>query len=199
MSVPSRRVFLQSESFIYVLYIVAFALFIHGLRGLTGPTHRGARQPHRRRRHGDRRDRDAAQPRRGQLGADRARRRARHRRRRARGAPGEDDRDAADGRAVQRRRRRRRGPDRVGGVPQQRLHLRLAHDPHRAVPASRAASRSSPAGLPTYVAIFSLFAAIVGSISFWGSNIAFGKLQELLPGRPITLGRRAAARSTACC
>ncbi|MGI9185055.1 MAG: NAD(P)(+) transhydrogenase (Re/Si-specific) subunit beta [Solirubrobacteraceae bacterium] len=33
----------------------------------------------------------------------------------------------------------------------------------------------------------SLFAAIVGSISFWGSNIAFGKLQELLPGRPIKL------------
>src|SRR4051794_9300573 len=30
-----------------------------------------------------------------------------------------------------------------------------------------------------------LFAAIIGSISFWGSNIAFGKLQELLPGRPI--------------
>jgi NAD(P) transhydrogenase subunit beta len=42
---------------------------------------------------------------------------------------------------------------------------------------------------PTYVALFSLFAAIVGSISFWGSLIAFGKLQELLPGRPITLGR----------
>jgi NAD(P) transhydrogenase subunit beta len=33
----------------------------------------------------------------------------------------------------------------------------------------------------------SLFAAIVGSISFWGSNIAFAKLQELLPGRPIKL------------
>jgi NAD(P) transhydrogenase subunit beta len=44
-------------------------------------------------------------------------------------------------------------------------------------------------GTPTYVALFSLFAAIVGSVSFWGSNIAFGKLQELLPGRPITLGR----------
>jgi NAD(P) transhydrogenase subunit beta len=41
----------------------------------------------------------------------------------------------------------------------------------------------------TYIAIFSLFGAIVGSISFWGSNIAFAKLQELLPGRPITLGR----------
>jgi NAD(P) transhydrogenase subunit beta len=44
-------------------------------------------------------------------------------------------------------------------------------------------------GTPTYVAVFSIFAAIVGSVSFWGSNIAFGKLQELLPGRPITLGR----------
>ncbi|TML06954.1 MAG: NAD(P)(+) transhydrogenase (Re/Si-specific) subunit beta, partial [Actinobacteria bacterium] len=44
-------------------------------------------------------------------------------------------------------------------------------------------------GVATYITIFSLFAAIVGSVSFWGSNIAFGKLQELLPGRPITLGR----------
>jgi NAD(P) transhydrogenase subunit beta len=43
---------------------------------------------------------------------------------------------------------------------------------------------------PTYIAIFSLFGAIVGSVSFWGSNIAFGKLQELIPGRPITLGGR---------
>jgi NAD(P) transhydrogenase subunit beta len=43
--------------------------------------------------------------------------------------------------------------------------------------------------VPTYVAVFSVFAAIVGSVSFWGSNIAFAKLQEILPGRPITLGR----------
>lgn len=42
---------------------------------------------------------------------------------------------------------------------------------------------------PSYVAIASLFAAIVGSVSFWGSNIAFGKLQELISGRPITLGK----------
>jgi NAD(P) transhydrogenase subunit beta len=40
-----------------------------------------------------------------------------------------------------------------------------------------------------YVTVTSLFAAIVGSVSFWGSLIAFGKLQEVLPGRPITLGR----------
>jgi len=32
-----------------------------------------------------------------------------------------------------------------------------------------------------------LFAAIIGSVSFWGSNIAFGKLQEIVPGRPIQL------------
>jgi proton-translocating NAD(P)+ transhydrogenase subunit beta len=37
------------------------------------------------------------------------------------------------------------------------------------------------------VMIPSLFAGIVGSISFWGSLIAFGKLQEILPGRPIKL------------
>jgi NAD(P) transhydrogenase subunit beta len=30
-----------------------------------------------------------------------------------------------------------------------------------------------------------LFAAVIGSISFWGSNIAFGKLQGILPGKPI--------------
>jgi NAD(P) transhydrogenase subunit beta len=35
-----------------------------------------------------------------------------------------------------------------------------------------------------------LFAAIIGSISFWGSNIAFGKLQEIIPGRPIMLPGR---------
>ena len=40
-----------------------------------------------------------------------------------------------------------------------------------------------------YVAVASLFAAIVGSASFWGSNVAFGKLQEILPGRPLSVGR----------
>ncbi len=35
-----------------------------------------------------------------------------------------------------------------------------------------------------------LFAAIVGSVSFWGSNVAFGKLQGILPGRPIMLPGR---------
>ena len=32
-----------------------------------------------------------------------------------------------------------------------------------------------------------VFAAIVGSISFWGSNIAFAKLQELISGKPLQL------------
>jgi len=40
---------------------------------------------------------------------------------------------------------------------------------------------------PLDIAIPSLFSAIVGSVSFWGSNIAFAKLQEILPGRPIQL------------
>jgi H+-translocating NAD(P) transhydrogenase subunit beta len=30
-----------------------------------------------------------------------------------------------------------------------------------------------------------VFSALVGSVSFWGSLVAFGKLQELVPGRPI--------------
>ena len=33
----------------------------------------------------------------------------------------------------------------------------------------------------------SLFAVVVGSVSFWGSGIAFGKLQGLIAGRPIKL------------
>jgi NAD(P) transhydrogenase subunit beta len=41
------------------------------------------------------------------------------------------------------------------------------------------------ADVPTYVAIFSCFAAIIGSVSFWGSNIAFAKLQELIDGKPV--------------
>ncbi|HLH66662.1 MAG TPA: NAD(P)(+) transhydrogenase (Re/Si-specific) subunit beta [Solirubrobacteraceae bacterium] len=45
----------------------------------------------------------------------------------------------------------------------------------------------APGYFPLRREIFELFGAIVGSISFWGSNIAFGKLQELLPGRPIKL------------
>ena len=127
--------FLQDTNFLRVLYIVAFALFIYGLSGLTGP------------RTAVRGNRIAAVGMaiaviatllctRGEgnwaLIVDR--RRDRHRRRRAGGAQGEDDGDAADGRALQRRRRRRGVPDRLGGVPQ-----------HRRLPAAR----------PTYIAVFS--------------------------------------------
>ncbi len=47
--------------------------------------------------------------------------------------------------------------------------------------------RRTGGDLPLEELIPILFAAIIGSISFWGSNIAFGKLQEILPGRPISL------------
>jgi len=40
--------------------------------------------------------------------------------------------------------------------------------------------------LPPVLAVGVMFSAIVGSISFSGSIVAFAKLQELLPGRPIT-------------
>jgi NAD(P) transhydrogenase subunit beta len=44
-------------------------------------------------------------------------------------------------------------------------------------------------GEAVYVMVASLFGAIAGSVSFWGSLIAFGKLQGIVPGRPIGLGR----------
>jgi len=40
-----------------------------------------------------------------------------------------------------------------------------------------------------HIVVASLFAAVIGSISFWGSIIAFGKLQEILPGKPIGVGK----------
>jgi H+-translocating NAD(P) transhydrogenase subunit beta len=40
-------------------------------------------------------------------------------------------------------------------------------------------------GLPLDQLIPIVFAGIVGSVSFWGSNIAFAKLQDLIPTRPI--------------
>ncbi|MCX6391805.1 MAG: NAD(P)(+) transhydrogenase (Re/Si-specific) subunit beta [Actinobacteria bacterium] len=40
--------------------------------------------------------------------------------------------------------------------------------------------------LGAVAAVSVMFSAVVGSVSFAGSLIAFGKLQEILPGRPIT-------------
>ncbi|EUA53836.1 NAD(P) transhydrogenase beta subunit [Mycobacterium intracellulare 1956] len=40
-----------------------------------------------------------------------------------------------------------------------------------------------------HIVVASLFAAVIGSISFWGSIIAFGKLQEIISGAPIGFGR----------
>jgi len=48
-------------------------------------------------------------------------------------------------------------------------------------------------GEPVYFVVASLFSAVVGSVSFWGSLVAFGKLQEILPGQPIGLGRAQSA------
>ena len=77
------------------------------------PGARAARQPDRRGRHGHRRRRHVDQDRRHELVGARDRDAARRRLRCRRGAPGEDDRDAADGGAVQRRRRRRGRADRA--------------------------------------------------------------------------------------
>ena len=75
----------------------------------------------------------------------------------------EDDGDAADGGALQRRRRRCGGADRARRVPQPR----------------------GGAGLAGEESVSILLSALIGSISFAGSLIAFGKLQELISGRPI--------------
>ena len=39
--------------------------------------------------------------------------------------------------------------------------------------------------VPADEMIPTLLAMVVGSISFWGSNVAFGKLQELIPSQPL--------------
>ena len=43
----------------------------------------------------------------------------------------------------------------------------------------------APGHLPGEELVGILFSAVIGSVSFWGSLVAFGKLQELIPGRPI--------------
>jgi NAD(P) transhydrogenase subunit beta len=185
-------VFLQSEDFIYVLYIVAFALFIQGLRGLAGPTTavRG--------------NRIAAvgmaiavvatllYPSEGNWGLI------------ALGiALG-----VAVGVPAARQVKMTAMPQMValfngvgGGAVALIAWVEFRH--HGSTYGSHTihilgetgSGIALPTGLAvhvggvsTYVAIFSVFAAIIGSVSFWGSNIAFGKLQEIIPGRPISLG-----------
>jgi NAD(P) transhydrogenase subunit beta len=41
--------------------------------------------------------------------------------------------------------------------------------------------------IPMDLLIPILFAAVIGSVSFWGSNVAFAKLQDLIPTKPIAL------------
>jgi len=181
IAVPSATIFLQSESFIYVLYIVAFALFIQGLRGLAGPTTavRG--------------NRIAAV---GMAIAVIA----------TLLSPGEGNwglivlgvaLGAAVGIPAARNVKMTAMPQMValfngvgGGAVALISWVEFRHF------GSTYGSRTYEvggfivhvSGVPTYVAIFSVFAAIVGSVSFWGSNIAFGKLQEIIPGRPISFG-----------
>ena len=172
-----------------VLYIVAFAMFIYGLMGLTGPKTavRGnwiaaAGMAHRGRRHADR-----------------------------------DPRHRAINWIADRRRVWLLGV--VLGVPPARMTKMTAMpqlvalfngvgggtvaliawaefietDGFSALQARRVTR-------PSHIVVASLFAAIIGSISFWGSLVAFGKLQEILPERRSALaGKAAAGRSTSCC
>jgi NAD(P) transhydrogenase subunit beta len=159
--------FLQNENFLRVLYIVAFALFIYGLMGLTGP------------RTAVRGNRIAAV---GMAIAVIATLLAR-----GEGNWGLIILGVAIGTAV--------------GIPAAR-RVRMTAMPQMValfngvgggavflIAWAEFRNTGGYQGTATYVAVFSVFAAIIGSVSFWGSNIAFGKLQELLPGRPITLGR----------
>ncbi len=185
MSLAPATVFLQSESFIYVLYIIAFALFIQGLRGLAGPTTavRG--------------NRIAAV---GMAIAVIA----------VLLTPGEGNwglivlgvaLGVAVGVPAARNVKMTAMPQMValfngvgGGAVALISWVEFRH--HGSTYGSHTTHLSGQffgvsvhvPGVPTYVAIFSVFAAIVGSISFWGSNIAFGKLQEVIPGRPISFG-----------
>jgi len=185
MSLPLATSFVQGENFIYVLYIVAFALFIQGLRGLSGPTTavRG--------------NRIAAVGMAIAVVATLLN-------------PGEGNwglialgiaLGAAVGVPAARNVKMTAMPQMValfngvgGGAVAliswvEFRHYGSTYGSHTIhVSGETIGATITLGGVPTYVAIFSVFAAIVGSISFWGSNIAFGKLQEVIPGRPISLG-----------
>jgi H+-translocating NAD(P) transhydrogenase subunit beta len=47
--------------------------------------------------------------------------------------------------------------------------------------------RHAPVDFPLEEFIPILFAAVIGSVSFWGSNIAFAKLQDLIPTKPLAV------------
>jgi NAD(P) transhydrogenase subunit beta len=47
--------------------------------------------------------------------------------------------------------------------------------------------RHAPVDFPLDEFIPVLFAAVIGSVSFWGSNVAFAKLQDLIPTRPLAV------------
>jgi NAD(P) transhydrogenase subunit beta len=188
-TVPLATSFLQSEDFIYVLYIIAFALFIQGLRGLSGPTTavRG--------------NRIAAVGMAIAVVATLLN-------------PGESDwglialgivLGVVVGVPAARQVKMTAMPQMVAlfngvGGGAVAIISWVEFRSHGSTYGSHTVLTTFESGpfvehaivhtgaLPTYVAIFSVFAAIVGSVSFWGSNIAFGKLQEILPGRPITLG-----------
>ncbi len=184
-SPPIATSFLQSESFIYVLYIVAFALFIQGLRGLSGPT--GA----------VRGNRIAAVGMAIAVVATLL-------------SPGEGNwglivlgvaLGTAVGVPAARNVKMTAMPQMValfngvgGGAVAliswvEFRHYGSTYGSHTIhIGGAFGALLVHVGGVPTYVAIFSVFAAIVGSVSFWGSNIAFGKLQEVIPGRPISFG-----------
>jgi H+-translocating NAD(P) transhydrogenase subunit beta len=180
-NMPLATSFLQSESFIYVLYIVAFGMFIQGLRGLSGPTTavRG--------------NRIAAVGMAVAVVATLLN-------------PGEGNwglialgiaLGVAVGVPAARQVKMTAMPQMValfngvgGGAVAiiSWVEFRSLGSTYGSHTVEIAGETFQIGGVATYIAIFSVFAAIVGSVSFWGSNIAFAKLQEILPGRPITLG-----------